>query len=500
MTEKKRFIRDGAMLTAVALLTRSASMLFSAFLARSIGGEGVGLFTLVMTVYSFAFTLATSGIGLATTRAVAASDKAVGIRSALGYSAIFGGSAGLLLLLLAHPISHRLISSPEAAPLLMILALGLLPVSLTTVLSGYFIGVRRVRANAAAQIFAQLFRILLCYLLVERFGGGEVIGSLRLICLSSLITDLSTFALLLLLFFLDKLRHPSQREGASMKEISSVALPLAFSQYVRSLLLSVEHILIPRRLEHGGLTAEESLSGYGILHGMALPTILFPMSPLSSFAGLLVPEFASDQASGRASRMSRLTSAAGSATLTYSIAVSVLVSFFSEELGFAIYGSAEVGLYLRILAPVIPIMYLDHVCDQILKGIGEQVYSMWVNIADSFISIALVFFLLPKMGIAGYALVIILMEAFNFLMSLARLHRRVKIRLSVIHALVLPLALSVLSCYVSGRLFRFSGAAASTPWLICKIFFAICLFVFLDRIVRILLCNINKYKKTPPKN
>ena len=100
----------------------------------------------------------------------------------------------------------------------------------------------------------------------------------------------------------------------------------------------------------------------------------------------------------------------------------VVLVVFSEELGYIIYNSYEAGRFVAILAPIVPLMYLDHVTDSMLKGIGEQVFSMWVNITDSALSVALVWFLIPKMGILGYALVIIIMEAYNFILSYFRLY------------------------------------------------------------------------------
>lgn len=503
MTTKKRFIRDGIMLSLVALLTRAVSMAFSAFLSGAVGSEGLGLFTLVMTVYSFALTLATSGVGLAVTRAVAADPerRRAALSSALVYSAIFGSLSCTLLIAFAPLICLRLISSPSALPLLQILALSLPATALTTALSGYFIGVRRVRANALLQIFSQLLRIVLSYALVTARGRGEAALSLRLICLATLITEVSALALMAIQYFIDEMvyKSPLIKRG-KLSDISSVALPLALSQYVRSALISVEHILIPKRLISGGLSSSQALSGYGVLHGMALPAVLLPMSPLSSFSGLLVPEFARDEAVGNKARMSALTCRAIRITFAYASLTAAVIFTFSAELGEAIYSSAEAGRYLRILAPVIPIMYLDHVSDQILKGVGEQVYSMWVNIADSALSLVLVFFLLPSLGVPGYALVIILMEAFNFLMSVSRLAKRVSLRGVISLRLILPLPEAALSCLLTARLFASSTAHSSPIPLICKILFAICAFVFLDRIADLVLCNINKTKKCSQKN
>ena len=499
MTNKKRFIRDGIMLSLVAILTRGVSMAFSAFLSGAVGSDGLGLFTLVMTVYSFALTLATSGVGLAVMRAVASDyeNRRSYLRSALLYSAAFGFLSCLILIALAPFICSRLISAPEALPLLHILALTLPAVALTSALGGYFIGVRRVRSNALVQIFSQLLRIVLCYALVS---SGEARGreALRLIAISILITEVASLALMAIQYLIDSGVHRSPLiKRGKVSDIASVALPLALSQYVRSALISIEHLLIPKRLIHGGLSSEEALSGYGILHGMALPAILLPMSPLSSFSGLLVPEFAEDEAAGNKARMSSLTCRAIRAALAYAILVSAVIFAFSAELGEAIYSSAEAGKYLRILAPVIPIMYLDHVADQILKGVGEQVYSMWVNIADSAISLVLVFVLLPRLGVPGYAVVIIAMETFNFLMSVSRLAKRVSLRGIFSPDLLLPIPSAVIACLISSRIFTSHAHENAIAPLLYKICFAICLFVFLDRILSMFLCNIYKRKKSP---
>lgn len=120
---------------------------------------------------------------------------------------------------------------------------------------------------------------------------------------------------------------------------------------------------------------------------------------------------------------------------------------------------------------------------------------MWVNIADSCLSLVMVFFLLPLLGVMGYALVIIIMEAFNFLMSISRLLTRVKVHIKPLTAVVFPLIFATVSCRISGALFAFGGAASATPWLICKILLAICAFVFLDRIHKLFLCKVNKKEK-----
>ena len=88
-------------------------------------------------------------------------------------------------------------------------------------------------------------------------------------------------------------------------------------------------------------------------------------------------------------------------------------------------------MYIRILAPLIPIMYVDSSVDAFLKGMGEQVYSMNVNIIDAGVSVLMVWLLLPRMGLWGYVVAIYVTETLNTTLSLCRMLRmsRMPVRL-----------------------------------------------------------------------
>jgi stage V sporulation protein B len=212
---------------------------------------------------------------------------------------------------------------------------------------------------------------------------------------------------------------------------------------------------------------------------MALPLITFPMSPLSSFAGLLVPEFAEDMSAGRQERMNRVASKAINTTLAYSVISAVFLCVFAEELGYVMYNSYDAGFYISTLAFVVPIMYLDHVTDSMLNGIGEQVFSMWINITDSLLSVFLVWLLIPRMGIMGYAVVIVIMEGYNFALSFYRLKKKIKFKMKFGSAMFVPLLVSLLAASFARKIFYFNGSTTKPIWLILKIIFALCMVVFL---------------------
>ncbi|MBE6532359.1 MAG: hypothetical protein E7676_02480 [Ruminococcaceae bacterium] len=494
MSEKMRFFRSGILLTLVGLAMRTVSMFFGAFISRTVGAEGTGLFTLVTTVYSFAVTFATSGVSLTVTSLVASAlgegkPREVGrvVRGALIYAAVFGTLASVILFFGADFLGTRVLSDERTVTSLKVLSFSLVPTSLGAVFAGYFVGVKRVGFNAAVSVFCQAVKIGLTVALVGALAKDGIVSAVVGLCIGITLTEILGFLLIFVEFLIDRARHFDKAKGASaeLRGVSKMALPLAFSAYVRSFLLNIEHILIPRKLRERGEDTAEAYSHYGTLHGMALPLIIYPMSPLSSFAGLLVPEFAEDLAAGRSSRMEKIATRALNTTLTYATVCAVFLFVFAEELGYAIYDSYDAGYYISTLSFIVPIMYMDHVADSMLKGIGEQVYSMWVNITDSLLSVILVWVLIPRLGIMGYAVVIVIMEAYNFILSIFRLRKRVKFTLNPLTAIAQPLFAALFSTYLTRRLFAFGGSSAPFLWIFLKMLFAVALTVAIMTLARL---------------
>ena len=485
MTEnRRRFFYNGIVLTLVALAMRTVSLFFGAYVTRTVGEVGMGLYTLVGTVYGFAVTIATSGISLTVTRQVAAAlgraerkEASAALGGAFLYAFIFGSVATVGLFCLSDVLAERVLSSPETAISMRILAASLLPVAFTSVIAGYFVAVRRVGFNATVQVISQALKIPITVWLVTEFKEHGDASSVAALCLAITVTELISFAVILAEFLFDLSRHGIGKSAPNLTEVAKTAVPLGTSAYVRSALLTVEHSIIPKRLAKSGESFTEAFASYGALHGMALPMILYPMAAISSFAGLLVPEFAECAAKGARDRADRIGSEAVNTTLTFAAVCAVFLFVFAEELGYTVYDSYSAGYYVAMLAPIVPIMYLDHVTDAMLKGVGEQVYSMWVNISDSLISIVLVWTLIPRLGILGYAIAIIGMEAYNFILSALRLRRHVRFKINLLDSLLLPTGLAALAALLSRSVFSMNGRATTPFWLVMKMLFALCTFI-----------------------
>jgi stage V sporulation protein B len=409
---------------------RAVAMLFQVWLSRRIGTAGIGLFQLIMSVSSLAATVAISGIRFAATRLISmqlgfgAFHRArAAMKRCLLYALVCGCFAAAVLYLGAPTIGYRWIGDARTILSLRLLSLSLPFFALTAVIAGYFTAVTRVIKSAAVQFAEQGIRIAFVVAALTRAQNLPLERSCAVVIAGGVCGEIAAFIMLYVLYVSDRRKIPPARGDADgiTREMFHIAVPLALSAYARTALTTLQNMLIPRGFRKFGASSEKALSDYGLITGMVFPIITFPQSLFHALSEMLVPELTDAEARGDRSRIGLLMKRTLTGSLLFSVAVMTLMIALSEILGNAIYHSGEAGRYIRRLAWVVPIMYTDSVTDGMLRGLGLQVYSMGVNIADALLSVILVWIMLPRFGVDGYIFIVYFSEIFNFVLSIGKL-------------------------------------------------------------------------------
>lgn len=467
MTRLKKFLANGTLMTVVALSLRGLAVAFNAYISKKIGAEALGLYTLLGTVYGFALTLALSGINLTTTRLVsdALGEKSntkiqISMQKCIGYSLFFGTLASVLLLCLADPLAIYVLKDTRVIKPLRLCGATLPIIALSSCFNGYFTAVRRVYKNATTQIIEQLARIFFCAILLDLAFGRDMESHCICLVLGGALAEMLSFVISLSFYVFEKKYINDStceiscktNESKITKKMLSIALPLAASTYFRSALLTIEHILIPIGIEKSGANRSQSLAAYGTLQSMAMPLVLFPSAIIQSFSSLLVPELAELKIQNNKIEIKYVAERVCHLALMFAVGVSGIMIYFSNALGTEIYGSEEAGIYIRLVAHIVPIMYLDTTVDNMLKGLGEHLYTMAINITDTLCSLVMVWILIPKMGIYGYITLIIVSEIFNASASIYKLIKVTKMRFKMYKWFVLPIISIILSTHLIGML------------------------------------------------
>lgn len=477
----KNFLVNGIVLSAVSVILRFADVAFNAYISRHIGTEGTGIFQLIISTYIIGINVAVSGIGLASTRLVAeelACGNELGAKSAvkrcLVYASFFGTTAFLLLFYSAPFISVHFLKNKITEIPLKILALSLPFVAVSSVLSGYFMAVRRSVKTASGQVLENFSRMAIIIFLLSRVMPEGLIYSFISLGLGSVISEVLSFLWLMALYLHDKRRYVNLRKSNDLtSRMLSISLPVAVSSYLKSGLSGLKHMMIPIWLAKSGIGSHSALSAYGMIHGMAIPLMMFPSAIITAFSSLIIPEVARLFVKNNTEGIKKAISVIFKITLAFAIGVFGILVCYSNGLGMSVYKKAEVGGYLRILAPLTVIMYFDEVVDGLLKGINRQLSVVRINIIDTVTCIFLITVLLPRFGVKGYITMVYISELLNGFLSIGCLIRNAEFDVDIINWIVKPLFDIAISCYISVRI---------TNQFIVGIITAVLIYTFLELI------------------
>ena len=439
MKRFKVFIFNTSVLIITSLIFRGIDIYFTAYISKKIGTEALGIYQLVMSVYLFGITLATSGINLSVTRVIS-EELALGntggvkniMKKCFNITLVTSIFSSIIFWTNSSFIVTKWLGGKVSPNVVKLFALALPPIAMSSAIAGYFAGVRRIYKNAIGQFIEHVVKVIITAYILSLFLPKGLEYACFALILGDLISEIISFIYIFIIFSLDKRRYNYLPETAVHKsytyKLLRISAPSSVTAYIRSGLATLKQIIIPSSLEKSGIHVGRALSNYGIINGMALPIIMFPDILVRTFASLLVPEFARYNTKKDYKRIKQMVKLLLTIILLASILLCIFLIIFSNTLGNLIYNNAEVGFYIKLLAPLAIFIYVDTIVDSVLRGLDAQVGVMLINILDLAFSISFIYLAVPKLGLKGYIISIYMSEILNFSVSLIHLIKMVQNR------------------------------------------------------------------------
>lgn len=468
------------LLTGADLTLRSVSLMFQVYLADRIGAAGMGKMQLIMTAGAFAMTLGSAGVRVAsmnlTARACGKNDPAgmkKAILACMAWGLCFSLFAASTLFLSAPILAEKFVKDTAVIPAMRLLAAFLPAGCLFSVLSGYFTARGQIRTLVIIEIAERISSIAITLLLL-RFWAGHSLS--RALCAviggSSFSTALSLIPLMFLLW--KQLRIIPSKSAPIFRQLAGLCVPLAFSDYLRSGLSTIEQFLIPHGLRRSGRGYESAMADYGTVSAMVFPVMMYPAAVFFALSDLLVPELSRCRVQGRMRRARYIVGRSLRVGFLFSAAIAGIMYLLAEPLCKVLYNSEAAGKYLQAFAPLILMLYSDALTDGMLKGLGEQVASVRFNTLTAAIDVVLLWLLLPKHGMGGFYFTFALSHGINFALSIRHLGKVTGFTPNATHG-AKTLLLAVFALLVTNRICP--PAEAIPSMIFSTIFFSLLFFL-----------------------
>lgn len=427
-------------LTGVSFLCRGIGFFYRMSISQTFGEEGMGIYQLTAPVMSMAFSLSCAGFQTALSRYVAAKadNERVSLRFLLTGIVITTAISSLLsafIYLFSDFLAVSVLLESRTAPLLRLLALAFPFSAVHCCVNGYFYGKRKAEIPALLQFVEQLARVGSVLLLCHIYESHNYEIPLALTAAGSAIAEFVS-TIVSLCFIFPKI-SACQTNNFGKKTLSgyqnsfleaascllSMAVPLSVSRIIVNLLQNVENIYIPEMLRRFGYTTAESLSLFGVLTGMALTVIFLPSSLVNSISVQLLPRISEAQASSRNKEIAHVIRRCITFCCIMGLICSTGFFLFGRWAGEFLFHSKTAGDYIVNLSFICPFLYITSSLGSILHGLGKTYTTLFINVGTLLLRIGSVFFLIPKMGIPGYILGLLIGQCFSALCCIFSLRK-----------------------------------------------------------------------------
>ena len=415
-----KFYRDSIVLTVSNLVTGIIGFIFSIFLSRELGAEGLGLYGLLMPVYVLLLTFTSDGLLTALSKISAIYHHKKDVRninrtisSTFFVVILWSLTLGLLVYFNANLISTYIIKDIRTTPALKIACPALIFVALSAILKGYFYGTDKFKTAAFIDIIEKFLRVVILLGTISLLSLNDVKGTVSA-AFFALVTG-ETVSFILLFTFYRKtnqsapmLTSKPQNRLQLIYNVLKISSPLCINGIISTILGTISTLILPRRLLLAGFSYDAALALIGKFTGMALNITFLPFVIVGSMITVIVPDLSLRSSKNdvrsieyRMVKVLKISFVVGIATTIISLTIPTI-------LGMLFYHRSDLNNLIKFAALSALFNYISAPTFGILNGLGKQKALLKNSIILSLEGLVLIYIFtaIPSVNIYGYGITI----------------------------------------------------------------------------------------------
>lgn len=480
-------------LTGVSLVAQAVGFVYRIFLSRLIGAEVMGLYQLILPVYSVMTAVTASGLTVAVStlsseyhalRRYSAVNQL--LRTALRLFTLLWTAVAAVVFFGSDAISVYILGDARTQLGLVLLLPCLLLTGVENIHKHHFYGVGEVRLPAAVELGEQFIRagavLGLLTLLLPQYPE-RVVGIIVLGMLCSEVFSSSTLILLQRRRARSCTAPGGDREssGRLRLRLCRTAVPIGATALLNTLMSSVNAVLIPQRMVAAGMEVSQAISSFGVLFGMTLPLLMLPSAFISALCLAIVPKLTECCAVGDRKSCQTKVGKALTATSVLTLPALALLAPLGPSIGAALFQDPRAGEHILPLSVGVALSCYQSVLAAALNGVQRQNWAAAVSLFCGGVQLAFTWVGtgIPGVGLYGYILGFVVSSALSVLVELALTARCIGLRLSLFQGLTAPALAALLTGLCVNLLFQtvMSMGLAMTASVLLSLAFGLFLYL-----------------------
>lgn len=447
---KDNFFKNSFLLTASNITTGIISFIFSIYLSKVIGAEGMGLYNLVMPIYNLFICVMTAGVAASISQlsAVYKSKNENGnlvrtIKVISGFNFVWAIFIAILVFFAAPIIGEYGIKDIRTVDAIRVTCPAMVFIALSNILKGYFWGTSKIVAPSVIDIFEKTLRIFTIAILIYAFNATNLTVLVTLCYVSLALGELQSLLLLFIYYKksikkLPKTYERPERRSQLLFNVLVVSLPLTLNGFLSNIFNTISTLVVPRCLVTAGFTHSESLSMIGKFAGMAMMIIGIPLIVVSSINILLIPDLSQTMNKGNyfdaACRIKKVLKI----SLLLGLATTIICLIIPNSLGEMFYQRNDLGNYIKAAGLCAPVFFISVPMSSILNGLNKQGIILRNSVLVAILELIglYIFTSLPKINIYGYAITLFLTSLFSIIINMYEIKKHIDLNISITNIII----------------------------------------------------------------
>lgn len=390
---KKDTFKTSIMILLIGgFITKILSFVIRVLYTRTIGEEGINLYTIVTPTFGLFITLAQFALPISISKLVSENrirSKKI-VFSTFFFILLFNLFLILFVLVTAPFIANNLLKQPTVTPLLYAMAFTLPFISITSILKGYFLGKLQVAPNTISNIFEQTVRILFLLFGLPLLVKKSILLGVISYILFNIITEI--VSIFTFWCFLPKKKslhkediHPDQK---IIKRVLKISVPSVSSRLIGNIAFFLEPIVLTNLLLFFGYSNSYILEEYASYNAYAIGLLTIPSFLVAAICQILIPEISKYHSQKNILMIKRRIKQALSYSFIIGFFCSMFLFFFRDPLLNIIYNTTRGNEYIFALAPFFVLFYLEAPLSSTLQALDESKKAMQITLYGSILKLS----------------------------------------------------------------------------------------------------------------
>lgn len=404
---KNNFIKSTIILIFGGFLTKILGMFIKIILTRTISTKGIGIYSLILPTFNLFITLCSLGLPVAISKLVSEhknSNKKI-VLSTIPLILIFNLFLIILLFIIAPFLSKNLLHNEITYYPLIAIGFTLPFICISSILKGYFFGKEKMFPTTLSNIIEQLVRLLLTFTVVSKLMDYSLTYAITGVVLINILSEGAS--ILILLLFLPKKQRITpldfHHDKLLLKDLLGISIPTTGSRLIGSLSYFLEPIILTYALTKVGYSNEFITMEYGIINGYVYPLLLLPSFFTMAISNALLPVVSNSYSHKNYDYTKYKIKQAITISLVIGVPCTLLFMTIPEYFLSFIYNTSEGLEYIKVIAPIFLIYYIQGPLTASMQAMGFAKEAMFGTLIGSIIRIILLFTLsLCHIGMWGF--------------------------------------------------------------------------------------------------